>query len=118
MQAYLEEMREALGGGRSVCYVSLNKDSHVLEVPEELARKVPDAFTACAGKKGVKRYVSAELTALTTRRADALAAIDSAQACILSRFAATTIADKRSVWLQVRASRGNPGCGNPARRRP
>ncbi len=32
---HLKEVRRAIGGGREVCYVSVNKDSHLIEVPQQ-----------------------------------------------------------------------------------
>lgn len=42
LQRYLGEARRCVGGGVKVAYVSLNKESHVLEVPE--VRLVTPAF--------------------------------------------------------------------------
>ena len=34
LKAYLREVRAELGAGKEVCYAPLNKETHVLEVPE------------------------------------------------------------------------------------
>lgn len=34
LQSHLEQVKSQLKSNRSICYVSLNKDSHVLEIPE------------------------------------------------------------------------------------
>jgi hypothetical protein len=34
LEAYLREVRREVGGGRDTKYVALNKESHVIEVPE------------------------------------------------------------------------------------
>jgi MutS family domain IV len=86
---------------KKVCYVSVNKDSHVLEVPDDVAKKVPSSFNACAGKKGVKRFTSDELQDLSSRHNDTLLAIEAAQNSILSRITASSIGDKREMWLEV-----------------
>lgn len=83
-------------------YISLNKDSHVLEVAEDVAKKVPSSFNACAGKKGVKRFISDDLQDLNTQHAEALASVEAAQNSILSRITATSIGEKRTMWLEVR----------------
>lgn len=37
LQGHLEQVKAQLKSNRSICYVSLNKDSHVLEIPEVLS---------------------------------------------------------------------------------
>ena len=34
LQTHLDDVKSRLKSNRSICYVSLNKDSHVLEIPE------------------------------------------------------------------------------------
>ncbi len=34
LQSHLDHVKAQLKSNRSICYVSLNKDSHVLEIPE------------------------------------------------------------------------------------
>lgn len=98
----VQEAKRAVGSGVKVQYVSLNKDSHVLEVPEVRGgrgagnrhcavvpgmpaagvsrvgsamprapspalgplqgAKVPASWEPCASKKGVKRYMSADVS--------------------------------------------------------
>jgi DNA mismatch repair ATPase MutS len=104
VQEYLENFREQVGVARNsskVCYVAMNKDSHVLEVPDDVAKKVPSSFNACAGKKGVKRFMSDELQDLSARHSDALLATEAAQNSILSRITASSIGEKREMWLEV-----------------
>ena len=105
VQEYLEDFREQLGVPRNnsnVCYVSMNKDSHVLEVPEDLAERVPNIFNACAGKRGVKRFLSDDLQDLNSRLNETQLAVEAAQNSILSRITASSIGDKRDMWLEVR----------------
>jgi DNA mismatch repair protein MSH6 len=53
---------------RSVNYVSVNKDSHVLEVPEAACGSVPPVLLLVGQKKGFKRYSSEELKELVAAR--------------------------------------------------
>lgn len=49
---------------RSVSYTSLNKESHVLEVPESAAGRMPSSYSLVGHRKGFKRYTSEELKEL------------------------------------------------------
>jgi hypothetical protein len=103
LQEYLRGFRETLGLSRTsdeVSYVSVMKDSHVLEVPENLAKKVPADFHAMAAKKGVRRYGSDELTELVAQRAARLKAVELAQLSILQTLVAR-FAENQRIWLQV-----------------
>lgn len=103
MQEYLAEFRQSLGLARShkdVTFVSVNRDSHVLEVPEQHASKVPDEFHAMTAKKGCKRYSSDALQALVERRKAALDAVELAQNDILTNLCAK-FAEQKLMWLQV-----------------
>lgn len=52
LQEHLVTVRKALGGGREVCFVSVNKDSHLIEVRPSLTLQftveVPCLLTTCA----------------------------------------------------------------------
>ncbi len=39
LKDHLKDVRRSLGGGREVCFVSVNKESHLIEVPH--ARLIP-----------------------------------------------------------------------------
>ncbi|WIA28905.1 hypothetical protein OEZ86_011429 [Tetradesmus obliquus] len=67
LQAYLARVRKQLDC-RSVSYVSMNKDSHVLEVPEAACGSVPLVLLLVGQKKGFKRYSSEELQGLVAAR--------------------------------------------------
>lgn len=67
LQAYLARVRKQLDC-RSVSYVSMNKDSHVLEVPEAACGSVPPVLLLVGQKKGFKRYSSEELQGLVAAR--------------------------------------------------
>lgn len=86
---------------QSVAFTSLNKDSHVLEVPEHLARQLPPTYTACAGKKGFRRFTSDELQELAARHADTCQGLEAAQLSILSSITRSAFGEKREMWLQV-----------------
>jgi DNA mismatch repair protein MSH6 len=47
-----------------VSYTSLNKESHVLEVPESAAGRMPSSYSLVGHRKGFKRYTSEELKEL------------------------------------------------------
>jgi hypothetical protein len=67
IQAYLSRVRKQLDC-RSVSYVSVNKDSHVLEVPEAACGSVPPVLLLVGQRKGFKRYSSEELKELVAVR--------------------------------------------------
>ena len=103
-QTYLEEFREEIGvkrSDKSVAYTALNKDSHVLEVPESLGRKIPTTYTACAGKKGFRRYTSEDLQELAAGHAKTCQGLEAAQLSILSSITKSAFGEKRDMWLQV-----------------
>jgi hypothetical protein len=56
---------------RSVSYTSLNKESHVLEVPEASAGRMPSCYSLVGHRKGFKRYSSSELQGLVADKAAA-----------------------------------------------
>ena len=92
---YLKSARRELGAGKEVKFASLNKDSHVLEVPEDLA--VPREWESMQGKKGVKRYMTAELKELVSELDAAHEAKESAQSGILQGIL-RQFAERREVW--------------------
>jgi DNA mismatch repair protein MSH6 len=91
---YLKDLKAELGS-RDVKYASLNKESHVIEVPEDLT--VPREWESMQGKKGVKRYMNSELRELVTTREAALDAKEKAQTGIL-RAILRRFAEKREIW--------------------
>eukprot|EP00892_Ulva_mutabilis_P010533 jgi/Ulvmu1/7852/UM004_0083.1 len=104
LQSFLEDFREEIGVGRSdksVCYIALNKDSHVLEVPEALAKQLPATYTACAGKKGFRRYMSEELQELAAVYAEKGKDVEVAQLNILARITRSAFGQKRNMWWKV-----------------
>lgn len=69
-QDYLVRVRKQLDC-RSITYTSLNKESHVLEVPEAAAGRMPASFSLVGHRKGFKRYSSEELAGLVADKAAA-----------------------------------------------
>lgn len=69
-QDYLVRVRKQLDC-RSISYTSLNKESHVLEVPEAAAGRMPASFSLVGHRKGFKRYSSEELAGLVADKAAA-----------------------------------------------
>lgn len=66
MQDYLKQVRRELDC-RAIKYISLNKESHVLEVPDDSCR-VPSSYSLVGHRKGFKRYSSDELKELVMAR--------------------------------------------------
>jgi len=97
LSAWLAEQRRALGGGTSVAFVSANKDTHQLEVPDALARSVPAEWHKASTRKGFTRYSCAELDALKARRASAADAREKALASVLATLSVRAAAAAR-VW--------------------
>lgn len=64
-QDYLKQVKRELDC-RSIKYISLNKESHVLEVPDDC--KVPTSYCLVGTRKGFKRYSSDELKELVVAR--------------------------------------------------
>eukprot|EP00775_Hariotina_reticulata_P005636 gene5636-5875_t len=67
LQTYLSSVRRELDC-RSVMYISLNKDSHVLEVSEGACEAVPSKYFLISQRKGFKRYSSDRLKELVATR--------------------------------------------------
>ncbi|KAF6259292.1 muts domain V-domain-containing protein [Scenedesmus sp. NREL 46B-D3] len=67
LPAYLSRVRKQLDC-RAISFVSVNKDSHVLEVPETACGSVPPVLLLAGQKKGFKRYSSEELQGLVAAR--------------------------------------------------
>ncbi|GAX75912.1 hypothetical protein CEUSTIGMA_g3355.t1 [Chlamydomonas eustigma] len=70
LQRYLVEFKRGCpASGKGVSYISVLKDSHVLEVPDTVT--VPKDFDLVSQKKGFKRYMSPALRSLVTQLDDA-----------------------------------------------
>ncbi|KAL4857543.1 DNA mismatch repair protein 6 [Chlorella vulgaris] len=95
LKDFLQEAKKEVGAGVRVQYVSLNKESHVLEVPE--STRVPGTWTPRANKKGVKRYSCSQLEALVKQREAAYDGKERAQGGILLGMMAA-FARRRELW--------------------
>ncbi|EIE20176.1 hypothetical protein COCSUDRAFT_18682, partial [Coccomyxa subellipsoidea C-169] len=56
-EQHLKEVKKKLGCS-SISYVSVNKDSHLLDIPDSAAGSVPSSYELVGQKKGWKRYRS------------------------------------------------------------
>lgn len=55
LEQYIKTLRKSLGGSKDIAYVSVNKDSHLVEVPEGLAKNVPGNFVRAGNRKNFVR---------------------------------------------------------------
>lgn len=95
LEDYIEDVRAQLKTGKEVKYASLNRETHVIEVPDSLT--VPRDWESMQGKKGVKRYMSAELRELVNARAAALDDKDKAQTGILQGIL-RKFSENQAMW--------------------
>ena len=86
---------------RSASLISLNKESHVLELPDGVA--VPPSYDLVGQRKGFKRYKSAELRDLVAARDAALASRDVALGSVLKRVLAR-VAAAAPAWAAAVAA--------------
>ena len=86
---------------RTASLISLNKESHVLELPDGVA--VPPSYDLVGQRKGFKRYKSAELQELVAARDAALAARDAALGSVLKRVLAR-VAAAAPAWAAAVAA--------------
>ncbi|KAG2440549.1 hypothetical protein HYH02_010133 [Chlamydomonas schloesseri] len=97
LQEHLKELRSRFNC-RELTYVSVNKDSHLLEVPEALANKLGGEFHLCGNRKGYKRFTSNKLKALVAQREEAAEAKETALSSILARLVVKFVAHK-ALWV-------------------
>lgn len=76
LNALLRGFKEIVG---EAVFVSMNKDTHVLEVPEAAAKRVPRDYNAMSARKGFKRYSCEDLEGLVAERKRAVEAVEAAQ---------------------------------------
>ena len=86
---YLRNLKATLGT-KDVQYVSLNKDTHIINVPDKYTTKVPRKFEKCSKIKGFTRYSSPELrdivSKLETAKESRIAALECLLKEIIKRF--------------------------------
>ncbi|KAG2424293.1 hypothetical protein HXX76_014671 [Chlamydomonas incerta] len=97
LQEHLKELRSRLNC-RELAYVSVNKDSHLLEVPEALANELGGEFHLCGNRKGYKRFTSNRLKELVGAREEAAEAKETALSSILARLVVKFVAHK-ALWV-------------------
>ncbi|CAD7704171.1 unnamed protein product [Ostreobium quekettii] len=71
LQDYLQEVRSIFRCGKDVRYVSITKQSHLIEVPQAYIKRVPHDFELAAQRKGFNRYMSPELRDLVAKLEEA-----------------------------------------------
>jgi len=100
LEDYLKEVKDHMVSGvpnkSHIKYVSLMKESHVIEVPE--SAKVPADWEPMQGKKGVKRYSNTILKELAKELESAKDAVEAAQSGILQGLV-VKFAQNRNTWL-------------------
>ncbi|GFH28140.1 DNA mismatch repair protein [Haematococcus lacustris] len=93
---YLQSVRGRVSAPpRSVVYISMNKDSHIIELPESV--KVPSEFSMVGQRKGFKRYSSNALAALRAELSEAEEAKEAASGAILQGLV-RRFSEGRGLW--------------------
>ena len=105
LASWLEEARGELGGHKTeVCFVNANKDTHLVEVPDRLASKVPHHWVREGKRKGYERFTCDDLVPLRAKRVAAEEAREDALAGVFRRIVAK-FCENASEW-QAAASVG------------
>ena len=91
LQSWLRDARATLGGGADsgISLVSVNKDTHVLEIPDRFVSKIPGSWSREGTRKGFERFDSPDLAELRKERADAEEAREDALGNVLRTFIRT-----------------------------
>ena len=90
LETWLRDARSILGGGRDSCsFVSANKDTHLVEVPDRLASRVPSDWSREGKRKGFERFDAPDLARLRAERASAEEARELALAGVLRTLTAS-----------------------------
>jgi len=98
LASWLERARVDLGGHKTeVCFVNANKDTHLVEVPDRLASKVPQHWVREGKRKGFERFTCDELVPLRADREAATEAREEALAGVFKRVVAK-FCDHASAW--------------------
>ena len=89
LAAWLEQARVQLGGHKTeVCFVTANKDTHLVELPDRLAGKVPTHWVREGKRKGFERFTCDDLVPLREARVAAQEARESALSGVFRRIVA------------------------------
>ena len=98
LESWLERARVDLGGHKTeVCFVNANKDTHLVEVPDRLASKVPQHWVREGKRKGFERFTCDELVPLRADRESATEAREEALAGVFKRVVAK-FCEHASAW--------------------
>lgn len=101
LKAYLADFKKTLGGGgavKDVAYITLGKDTYVLEVPDCLEKKVPRDFDLVGHRKGFKRYSHMDLKEQVKSLEEAQEAAEQALGHILQALIHKFVANK-ALWM-------------------
>ena len=101
LDAWLSGARATLGGGRdAAAFASANKDTHLVEVPDRLASRVPGTWSREGKRKGFERFDAPDLARLRVERAEAEEARELALAGVLRTLTVAFCAE----WPRWRAA--------------
>ncbi|GMH33654.1 hypothetical protein BSKO_01488 [Bryopsis sp. KO-2023] len=98
LDAYLQKLRSIIGG--QIKYVSVNKESHLIEVPDSLLKRVPGDFNLTAQRKGFKRYMSDELRELVNNLDASQADLEKEMANLLQGLV-KKFASQHQLWSRA-----------------
>ncbi|EFJ45822.1 hypothetical protein VOLCADRAFT_105835 [Volvox carteri f. nagariensis] len=98
MQDYLKELRQRFG--RDVNLVSVNKDSHLVEVPDSVAGKLGGEFHLVGNRKGYKRFTGNRLKALVADLDRVMERKEAVLSSILTRLLVKFVSHK-ALWVAV-----------------
>ncbi|KAM1058270.1 hypothetical protein EV2_032353 [Malus domestica] len=96
---HLQEQRKLLGD-KSITYVTVGKDSYLLEMPESLCSCIPPDYELRSSKKGFSRYwtpdIKKSLTELSQAETDKESSLKSILQRLIGRFC-----EHRLKWRQL-----------------
>ncbi|GFR46109.1 hypothetical protein Agub_g7597, partial [Astrephomene gubernaculifera] len=98
LQDYLKEVRSRYGP--SISLISLNKDSHLLEVSEGLAGRLGAEFSLVGNRKGYKRYTTSKLRSLVADHDRAVERREEALGSNLARLVVRFVSH-RPLWVAL-----------------
>ncbi|XP_042414294.1 DNA mismatch repair protein MSH6 isoform X1 [Zingiber officinale] len=96
---YLKEQRKTLGNSE-INYVTIGKDSYLLEVPESLGGAIPMEYEMQSSKKGYFRYWTPKIKKLLAELSQAEAEKESALKGILQRLIGQ-FSEHHTKWRQL-----------------
>lgn len=99
LMTYLKEQQKILGDS-SITYVTIGKESYLLEVPDDLSATVPREYELQSSKKGYFRYWTPKIKTYLAELSQAEADRESKLKSILQRLIAQ-FAEHHSKWRQL-----------------